>query len=78
MAGHASITTTLNRYGHLFPDDLELAAARLAAANAAAVIGAGAGAGGAARAGPGGASQPAALPPIPHDYRDSSDAPERT
>jgi integrase len=30
MAGHASVTTTLNRYGHLFPDDLDLAAARLA------------------------------------------------
>ena len=30
MAGHASVTTTFNRYGHLFPDDLELAAARLA------------------------------------------------
>ena len=21
LAGHASVTTTLNRYGHLFPDD---------------------------------------------------------
>ena len=30
MAGHASATMTLDRYGHLFPDDLEVAAARLA------------------------------------------------
>ena len=34
MDGPASVTTTLNRYGHLFPDDLDLAAARLAEAEA--------------------------------------------
>jgi integrase len=31
MAGHASATFTLNRYGHLLADDLDVAAVRLAA-----------------------------------------------
>ncbi len=29
MLGHASATLTLDRYGHLFPDELDAVAARL-------------------------------------------------
>ncbi len=32
MLGHASATLTLDRYGHLFPDELDDVAARLVAA----------------------------------------------
>jgi hypothetical protein len=35
MAGHASATMTLDRCGHLCPDDLDVAAARLAGSGAA-------------------------------------------
>jgi hypothetical protein len=38
MLGHASATLTLDRYGHLFPDELDAVAERLyAAARATAV-----------------------------------------
>ncbi len=38
MLGHASATLTLNRYGHLFPDELDAVAERLDVARARSVV----------------------------------------
>ena len=38
-AGHTSVSFTLDRYGHLYPSDLDALAERLDAAHAAAVDG---------------------------------------